>query len=772
MSEMYEDATVTIISALDPDTRQRAMGAAVVSMILAVTLVMGAAWMSLSGTTGPMAPVSSAPPPVFSLGERVSSRFSDYVSFEEEFMVNGPQYDIPPGLAGVAFADQYGLSAEAKARIVRDGFMAHSQDEYDQIYEVLQDNDGDQRPSFLTSDAVLHAFHVLYDMALREMEVLTFWDLLGNLSKSMLAHSYSQYENTPEGRWRDAALRNVMFFSVAARLMDNSSEIPPEAEYEVEKVLSLIEDHSEISGDWYQYYREDFTQYVPRGHYTRCEKLEKYFLMMMWFGRIAFRLEPNDIGLSAEESIERGRNETAQAILISLALQSPVEGLPEPISGTSVWDAIYEPTVFFVGSSDDLTPPEYYNHTLEIWGDEPSLIQLDNETKLDEFIDGALSLRRPRILSSVVNETDDMATIMGMRFMGQRFIPDSYILGQLVYAHVGTQLNPRLMPKGLDVMSAFGSERAWELLEDETHYLNFEQQMAKLKSEIDDMSEDEWTSNLYYLWLYSLLPLLVEPTDGYPTFMKSTPWIDKQLMTALGSWTELRHDTILYAKQSYTIEVIGMPQYGIKGGYVEPVPRVYARLASLSDMMLRGLKSRLPVSEWLEGRLESLRDFLLDLQAISIKELSGQSLNQTEIDRIQHCGRFLEWVSKIPSEEEWVSEADESMALVADVHTDPNTKEVLEEAVGYPLLIYVVVPIDGRLVLLRGATFSYYEFRQPMSDRLTDEAWQGMLAEGNAPDMPSWTSSFVLDSEHAAALFSLSDVIELGMVGGDERRFE
>ncbi|TFF93493.1 DUF3160 domain-containing protein, partial [Candidatus Thorarchaeota archaeon] len=419
--------------ALDRETKRRATGAAVTSMLLAVVLVAGAAWISLTGTRGPAGPTSSDPPSVFTLSQQVSTQFADYVSFEREFSVDAPQYDIPEGLAGVIFSDEHGLSDSGKSRIAEDGFLAQPQNEYDQIYEVLQANDDNQRPSFLTSDAVLHAFHVLYDMALREMEVLTFWNLLGNLSESMLWESYEQYQNAPDGRWRDAALRNTAFFSVALRLMDNTTEIPTEVESHVAQVLSLIESHSLISSDWFQHYKEDFTQYVPRGHYTRCEELEKYFLMMMWYGRIGFRLEPNDIGLSAEQSVERGKNETAQAILIALALQSDVEGLPTPVSGTVVWDALYEPTVFFVGSSDDLTPPEYFNLTVEIWEGEPSLGELDDEPRLEAFIDSALNLRTPKILSSIVNETGDMTGVMGMRFMGQRFIPDSYILGQLVY---------------------------------------------------------------------------------------------------------------------------------------------------------------------------------------------------------------------------------------------------------------------------------------------------------------------------------------------------
>ena len=93
-----------------------------------------------------------------------------------------------------------------------------------------------------------------------------------------------------------------------------------------------------------------------------------------------------------------------------------------------------------------------------------------------------------------------------------------------------------------------------------------------------------------------------------------------------------------------------------------------------------------------------------------------------------------------------VSEADKKMALIADVHTDPNEGDVLEEAIGNPMLIYVAVYVEGQVILTRGGTFSYYEFTWPMNNRLTDEAWQAMLDAGTEPAMPSWTGSFIANS--------------------------
>jgi hypothetical protein len=86
------------------------------------------------------------------------------------------------------------------------------------------------------------------------------------------------------------------------------------------------------------------------------------------------------------------------------------------------------------------------------------------------------------------------------------------------------------------------------------------------------------------------------------------------------------------------------------------------------------------------------------------------------------------------------------MAVIADVHTDPNTKKVMEVGVGNAMDIYVAAPIEGRVVLCRGAIFSNYKFLQPMSNRITDEEWQGMLADETNPPMPEWTTLFTADS--------------------------
>jgi len=52
------------------------------------------------------------------------------------------------------------------------------------------------------------------------------------------------------------------------------------------------------------------------------------------------------------------------------------------------------------------------------------------------------------------------------------------------------------------------------------------------------------------------------------------------------------------------------------------------------------------------------------------------------------------------------------------------------------------VPVDGQQVATLGGVFSYDEFKWPISDPLTDYAWQTMSP---LPDRPAWTGSFIVE---------------------------
>ncbi len=273
-----------------------------------------------------------------------------------------------------------------------------------------------------------------------------------------------------------------------------------------------------------------------------------------------------------------------------------------------------------------------------------------------------------------------------------------------------------------------------------------------MRGEIGGLQTSQWTENLYWSWLYTFRPLLEpkSPDSGYPTFMTSDAWTRKNLNTVLGSYTELKHDTILYAKQVMA-EAGGGPPELVKG-YVEPEPEFYARIAALAAMTRDGLLSR-GLLEKTEDQyatsdfntLNQIESLALDLKRISEKELENKALTEEEYQLIRFYGGRIEHLTIAASDvEEEVpggrgSMQDQDAAVVADVATGgPQLDQALEEATGRIMEIYVVVPVEGKLVLARGGIYSQYEFVQPSGNRLTNEQWRQRLDNGEAPEQADW----------------------------------
>ena len=672
------------------------------------------------------------------------------------------------GLEGVPFQEQ------AQELLRENGFVVtpgHANEIFD-IYRAAKDR-GEN--IFVTTDGVLHTAHIFFDFLLRIVEIEKLYDLTDRLTERMLAESLQQYQRADDDTVREMARLNAGYFSVARRLLHPECPVRLDLEELVDRELSHIEAHEGFAPRALlsyvrapglmdtPYAYEDYSQYVPRGHYTRNEVFERYFRTMMWYGRIDFKLRPGP----RDPALTHGRRMTLQALLITDIFLRDKEIY-------RLWERIYEPTSYFVGRTDDLSVEDYIRLVRKVYPAGDPIDKYADPALLDRFIDQAIRLADPRILSGAAFVEDGgFAVTKGFRFMGQRFIPDSYLFQELVFGvkDLGQQgektilrytgsgqpftmeripnVGPaRAFPRGLDVMAVLGSGRALEILkgEGDTEYSYYDAQLGRLHQEFAGKSAAEWTQNLYWRWLDALRPLLDEPGEqNWPTFMLSPAWQDKSLQTALGSWTELRHDTILYAKQSTTMLAKSMPpRPKTTCGYVEPYAEVYRRLREMMGHLRRQLDDLGLDLDEVARKIEQFEELLATLETISKKELGGEQISDEEYAFIRNIGGRLSSLKLFPKEilEKITSGTDEKMDLVADVHTEPNTGQVLEEGVGSPANIYVIVDDAGGRRICRGGVFSYYEFKHPMDDRLTDEVWQQMGEERRRPDPPRWTASF------------------------------
>jgi hypothetical protein len=631
---------------------------------------------------------------------------------------------------------------EVKKLFNENGFVAQPTD-YTQLYELYKSIRKADQPMLVTTDCVLHSFHVVFDYTLRDIETRYFYADLKELTSALFNYERHTLASAKLAKTRDALTANVAFLSVAAALVDTGFKIPPNAEKTVKAELALIEAHQGIAKSPLMGFDEDYSQYVPRGHYTRSELLKQYFKAMMWYGRIGFDVKPGN----SERDIELGRKLTYQALLLCDAIRQAKVGADTALT---VWTRIYEPTVLLVGKSDDLNVKDYLSLSDQVFSGKSPLPDRPADAQLDQFIKLALALPGPKIVSQPVPDTVNPAqTTKGFRLMGQRYIPDSYMFQELVYAKVGTQQDPRTMPKGLDVFAALGSDEARKILKERYHedrYQNYEAQLDKLQKEFDQLTPDDWNQNVYFGWLYAL-KLQNEPVPEskfLADFAFVPAYADKCLVTVSGSWAQLRHDTILYAKQSYTMLMTGIatqPKEDMHPVvYVEPKPEVFAQVANLAVRMMQGLKQYGVLSDDANSRLDELSVASGNLQSIAEKESKGEKPKSSELQSAWHIGDQMEDFAQFPGEGT-TNDEDRNMATVADVHTDPNTGTALEVAVGSPLRVLALIPFESKSYIAEGGMFSYYEFTKPMSERMTDAQWQGMK---DRPQMPEWTSSFVI----------------------------
>lgn len=688
-------------------------------------------------------------------------------------------YSLPLNSNQVANSSQieaeFKLNAGQEGLLNQNGFVVipWSGDDIVEPYKALKHK---EIPIFVTTDTLLHLYHIQFNEILKRIEEEDFFDQLIDMSQAMLERAESDYHAFTEPKLKKAARRNVAYFVVALKLLETPSRkidcrIPSYVKKEVKEEMENIEAHQGFmpsavfnSPDSQNLYQEDYSQYVPRGHYTRSETLKSYFKAMMWYGRMAFLLKGGADGLIAEEDAEIA---TIQASLISAELPSVKA---DGNSAKDIWDRIYAVTSFFVGTADDLTPYEYLTALEKVFGLDFAATQLADEVKLLELRAELAQMRNPEIYGGsgvcvvyppVTKEKlyECLSKTKGMRFMGQRFVPDSYMFQNLVSPAVGlyvgddkpftmkmTPLGPaRCFPRGLDVMAVLGSDRAYEILkrEGDTEYqgedTSYDEQLGQLRNESNAFTKEDWNRNLYWSWLYALKPLLEEYGEGYPTFMQTEAWQDKELNTALASWTQLRHDTILYAKQSYTPRLaMAPPPPKPLVGYIEPVPEFYARMLDLTRMTRQGLSQLGALSQEEDNRLGNLEAVLDRSLRIAISEFEGTELTQDDYNFIRDFGKSLESVIC------GVEAEGKETTIVADVHTDANTpQEVLEEGVGYVDLILAAYRVpDGRIIIGAGPALSYYEFKQPIDNRLTNEQWKQMLESGQTPPRPDWVNSF------------------------------
>ena len=130
--------------------------------------------------------------------EDLKNRFLSFynpVEFGKEARIQG--YSLPLDISQVenyaSVSDRLGL-ATAESLIRANGFAvvpwSENEDDIVEVYNDLKDRD---IPIFITSDSLLHLYHIQFDETLKGIEQREFYGDIVELTQSLLAESKRQY---------------------------------------------------------------------------------------------------------------------------------------------------------------------------------------------------------------------------------------------------------------------------------------------------------------------------------------------------------------------------------------------------------------------------------------------------------------------------------------------------------------------------------------------------------------------------------------------------
>ncbi len=671
---------------------------------------------------------------------------SAYTAAETEAKVSA--YTIARDLSNVANIGQFtGLTKEQTNLLVRNGFAVLPTNNT-KMYYTYDGNEYSGVPNFITSDSVLHLYHLFYDKSLMNVETDYLYEDLNLMTKQMLNKSLLLLAQLKDERMIELQKDNVVYFLVARMLMLNSTEVPVEVDKQLltlaEQEYTLATEAKALTESPLAKYDVDYTMFTVRGHYTRTEELGRFFRTMMWFGTFPY-------AFFDFEGVYQYDN-----VLRSLLISYMTFAKSDTTCDAELWSNIYLPTSEYVGLSDDINVFTMNELRKEVFQEGKNPDTFNDDEYYDRLLAAVKNLPEPQIQGKVVE--NNVVTGKQFRFMGQRYVLDSDILQDLVVPVL------RELPSALDVMAVLGSSTAENLQKNvyqpQKQWPDYTKYYQGWKDTVAGLTPEYWGTNLYTGWLWTLQETLTEyPTgSGMPFFMTNDAWRKKSLNTAIGSYTELKHDTVLYGKQA--MAEAGGPVEFAKSHYVEPKVELYGKLYYLTNYTIGALKERGMLSEKILEGAEKYKELLQLLISCSTKELKNEPLSEQENEELLRYGGTMEKISQsflngiIDAEEDYPN-IEISDMLVTDIAT--GGQKYLSLGTGYFDDIYVIAPILGKLYLCRGSVYSSYEFAS--GKRLTDEEWWALngisidhqdfadIAEigepsGELPPQQEWTKSF------------------------------
>lgn len=664
-------------------------------------------------------------------------------------------------LGGLALTEPELAVMRRQGFVVPERLASHSfADAYYQIFER-------DLPVFVTSDSILHAWHRSFDAILEEME--TYWagPILQLTLDAMAEQVITSQANGSAAQ--KSALEDADYFVAVAQSLLSGNTVPTRLPTgnRVFATLGAIQAAQPVPFAFFDRSdMVDFGGFTPRGHYTKTVQLQRYFRAMSWLGRVDLRVAGDSTAVSL-------RQLNAALILTDLLNRSGrvesfawVENLIRNLIGRA--DSMNP------GQLTDLARAAGLTNLAAINGPQP----LERMRALIEAGDiGVQNIQGHSYAFS--GDRGQLKLPRSFALLGQRFTPDSWTMNQVVWDRIkqpgSGELLRRRRSYSLDVaFAALGNNHVTPDLI--ANLLNpagqrfrdgfpYQHNLAAARNVMDQMPAALWEDSIYNRWLFTLRALS-DPTTGpeYPEAMRTHAWAMKTLNTQLASWTQLRHDTILYVKAVYVGDILcEYPK-----GFVEPRPEFFRRLGVMAESMGGLLQGSPPRQQFMARFASTCRT----LEGMARKELARQPFSTNETWFVENLVErtdsyfgprtYSGWYPQLfyrsaegaqfqpplPPGASFLDnqDSDKPDLIVADVLTagrsepDGDPGGVLHQGIGRVNLMQIAIDNGPDRAIYAGPLLSHYEFEMPAGTHLTDEQWAAMPR----PPAPPWTRGYLL----------------------------
>jgi len=619
-------------------------------------------------------------------------------------------------------------------QIGKHGFVVTSRLSYNTFVQALEAIYRQDLPVFVSTDAILQAIHNSYDRLLKEMElsilrpelIALLTDLHGQLPA--LEAKYS----TNAGM--HAMLRDADVYCTIPLLLLGQPATPYYSDNQawVSELLKMIGSlqprEIPLFGSGTRIV--DFSQFTVRGHYTQDTLLAKYFRAMIWLGRTEIYLNTPE-GATPPVPFADVQRQMIDAALVAEAVRTG--GVLPHIQAM---DRILS---FMVGEPDNVTVDSLQALLSESGIDDATAL-LDSARCVEiQNLLATKSYAGQRIISQILMtdplDPTQLAPAPSFLLLGQRFVIDSYVTGNVVYDKIlydGSKIT-RMLPSSLDVLFALGNNAAGRLLKNELEMYHYASNAAAMRYLIDSYGPEFWSASMFNAWL-DIIRALNPPADrtALPAFMQTAAWWQEKMNTQLASWAQLRHDNLLYAKQSYSGGAIcSFPE-----SYVEPVPRFFQAVKSYAELGAANFGAF--GDAWIQDYFLHLAGVADTLRGIAEKELVGTPLGPDERLFLRAmlmlpgvCGAPpTGWYPRLFYGGSFEPGSFSECMTIADVHTAPTDAAgnlvgwVLHAGTGPVEMAVVCATLpDRRYHAFIGPVLSYYEHLATDFKRLTDEEW-------------------------------------------------